>query len=247
MSLGDFTEQAGAYSRSRPGYPPELLDQLVELTQVRSGQPVVDIGAGTGIFTRLLVERGFDVTAIEPNAEMRRRASGSDSVRWVDGTFEETGLPDASQRWAVAAQAFHWADPPRALPELHRVLQRPGWLTVLWNNRDNEQSELLAWTVQALERHVPGFDQSYRSMDVPGILVSTGHFRDVVYHSVAHVVPMSRERYLELWRSNNQLAHAAGAERLAAFLEELARHLAARANEPLAVPYRCDAWTVQAV
>lgn len=247
MSLGDFTPQAAAYSRSRPGYPPALLDQLVELTQVRSGDAVVDLGAGTGIFTRLLVERGFDVTAIEPNAEMRRRAEPLDSARWVDGTFENTGLPSASQRWAVAAQAFHWADPPRALPELRRVLERAGWLTVLWNNRDNAHSELLKWTVRALEQYVPGFDQSYRGRDWQEILVSTGDFRNVVHHSASHVVAMSRDRYLDLWCSNNQLAHAAGAEPLQRFLDELDRHLNERCSKQFEVPYRCDSWSAQRV
>src|SRR5687768_14073114 len=113
MTLGDFSQQAGPYKEARPSYPPELLDMLIQQIGIEPGDPVADVGAGTGIFTRLLLERGFRVTAIEPNEKMQREAGEMPGVRWIQGTFEQTSLPNNSQRWAVAAQAFHWADPPR--------------------------------------------------------------------------------------------------------------------------------------
>ena len=135
---GDFTAQAEAYARARPGYPAEIVDRVVAAAGVRPGDAVADLGAGTGLFTALLAARGLRVTAVEPNAAMRARAPVIAGVDWVDGSFEAAGLPAASQRWVVAAQAFHWADPQRALPELHRVLGARGAFTVLWNDRDVE-------------------------------------------------------------------------------------------------------------
>ena len=149
MTLGDFSNQAEAYRRSRPTYPEALVDLLVADAMVAAGDPVADFGAGTGIFTRLLIERGFQVTAIEPNAEMRKQ-NDVPTARWLDGTFESSGLGDASQRWAVSAQAFHWADPQRSLPEIRRVLQPRCLLTVLWNQRVNHESEILSWTMDAI-------------------------------------------------------------------------------------------------
>ena len=138
MTLGDFSSQAAAYQNSRPGYPPELLQQLIADANAQPGDPVADFGAGTGIMTQLLVDRGFLVTAVEPNAPMRLRANVT-SARWIDGTFEQCPLPDMSQRWIVAAQAFHWADPARSLPELRRILQPRCCLTVLWNRRQDHE------------------------------------------------------------------------------------------------------------
>ncbi|HXT58535.1 MAG TPA: class I SAM-dependent methyltransferase, partial [Pirellulales bacterium] len=136
MTLGDFSEQAEAYARARPSYPAELLDALVEHVGVKRGDAVADLGAGTGLLTGLLAARGFEVAAVEPNEPMRRQAKPLTGVRWINGTFEATGLSPASQRWAVAAQAFHWADPARALPEVRRILRPGGFFTVLWNNRE---------------------------------------------------------------------------------------------------------------
>lgn len=67
MTLGDFSEQADAYSRARPGYPAGLVDALVAHVGIKPGDAVADLGARTGLFTELLVARGLRVTAVEPN------------------------------------------------------------------------------------------------------------------------------------------------------------------------------------
>src|SRR5690242_15455013 len=116
IRAGDFTHQASAYGRARPSYPVSLLDRLMARAGVRPGDRVADIGAGTGLFTQLLAERGLTVTAVEPNQAMRAEAPAMPGVTWIDGTFEQTNLPAASQAWVSAAQAYHWAKPEQALP-----------------------------------------------------------------------------------------------------------------------------------
>ena len=241
---GDFSPQADAYARARPGYPPELVALLIELLGVEPGAAVADLGAGTGLFTEALVRHALRVTAIEPNAAMRARAPALNGVAWHDGTFEETGLAAASQSWIVAAQAFHWADPARALPELHRALTPCGRLTVLWNNRDVAASPVLTFTRELIEDLVPGFDEGYRDRDWWQVLTSTGHFRSPFELAVPHVVTMDAERYLNLWRSHNLLNAAAGPERMRGLLAEIAARLGDA--ERVDVPYLCRAWTVTA-
>src|SRR5262245_36031073 len=145
MAIGDFTNQAAAYGQSRPSYPPELIDALVQDAGANAGDSVVDLGAGTGILTRDLVKLGFSVTAVEPNEQMRALA-GLPAAVWMDGAFEAIPLPDQSQDWAIAAQAFHWADRRRALPEIRRVLKLRRVFTVLWNEKDMDSLPILQWT-----------------------------------------------------------------------------------------------------
>lgn len=240
---GDFTLQAAAYSRARPGYPDEVVDEVVAAAGVRAGDAVADVGAGTGIFTAPLVERGLRVTAVEPNAAMRAKAPSLPGVAWSDGTFESTGLAGESQRWAVAAQAFHWADPPRALPEIHRILAPGGAFTVLWNDRDVARSPLLQRTRELIERLVPGFDEGYRARDWAAVLVAGDWFEPPAALEVRHQVAMSRERYLDLWRSHNVLATTAGPDGVAWVLSEVAPLLPERGE--VAIPYVCRAWTAR--
>ena len=130
-AAGGFGRSAAAYERGRPGYPAAAVDRLVAALP---GRRVVDLAAGTGKLTRLLVARGCEVTAVEPVAEMR--ALIAPPARAVDGVAEAIGLPDASADGVTVAQAFHWFDGPRALAEIHRVLRPDGVLALLWNRRD---------------------------------------------------------------------------------------------------------------
>jgi ubiquinone/menaquinone biosynthesis C-methylase UbiE len=246
---GDFTRQAGAYERARPGYPRELARALAECAGVRPGARVCEIGAGTGAFTRSLAELGLVVRALEPNAAMRARGAALDlaGVTWIDGSFETTRLADASQDWAVAAQAFHWAEPARALPELHRVLRPRACFTVLWNERENEREPTLALAWARVQQEVPGFDDLYKGIDWGAVLESTGHFATVACHCARHRVPMDRERFVMLWKSHLALSQAAGPERLARILAAIERDLAANDVAGVEVPYLCRAWTARAV
>lgn len=244
---GDFTKQASSYRLARPGYPLSLVDQLIELVGIQPDSPVVDIGAGTGIFTQILVDRGLRVTAVEPNEAMRQQAPELPGTTWVRGTFEETNLADRSQKWAVAAQAFHWADPPRALPEIRRILCEGGHLTVLWNNRAVKESELLQWTEQTIRKHAPEFEESYRNRDWRAVLVSTGDFTFVSSDTMKHQVAMSRDRFLTLWKSHHRLNEIAGPERFASLFKELVAHLVEQRIDTVDVPYICESWTVRRI
>ncbi len=121
---GRFGAQAAAYRRHRPGYPDAVLDLLLEGLGPPEGLAAADLGAGTGLSSRLLASRMGRVLAVEPDARMRAQAEAGANVVWVDGTAERTGLPDGAVDLAAFFQAFHWFDPDRAVAEFRRIARR---------------------------------------------------------------------------------------------------------------------------
>jgi len=118
----------------RPGYPPAAVDWLARRLDLRPGCRVLDLGAGTGKLTRQLVATGADVVAVEPGPPMLAQLRASlPRVEALVGAAEAIPLPDASVDAATAGQAYHWFDPERAVPELHRVLRPGGALGLIWN------------------------------------------------------------------------------------------------------------------
>ncbi|HET9877307.1 MAG TPA: class I SAM-dependent methyltransferase [Mycobacterium sp.] len=133
-----FGSQAAAYERGRPSYPPEAIDWLLP----SGAGDVLDLGAGTGKLTARLVERGLDVVAVDPIAEMLEVLRAAlPATRALLGTAEQIPLPDNSVDAVLVAQAWHWFDPARAIPEVVRVLRPGGRLGLVWNTRD----ERLGW------------------------------------------------------------------------------------------------------
>ncbi|HEY3961812.1 MAG TPA: class I SAM-dependent methyltransferase [Gaiellaceae bacterium] len=130
-----FDLVADEYERTRPTYPPELLDAL----PLDADAAILDVGAGTGKLTRVLVARYRDVTAVEPLANMRAMLERVvPGVTALAGSAEQIPLDDASIDGAFAAQAFHWFDKAVALPEIARVLRPGGVFAIVWNDRNDE-------------------------------------------------------------------------------------------------------------
>ncbi|MGH3240152.1 MAG: class I SAM-dependent methyltransferase [Spirillospora sp.] len=136
-----FGGSAAAYAEQRPDYPDAAVRWALEPVAGRSPLRVLDLAAGTGKLTEVLLRIGVDaaeVVAVEPDAamldELRRRVPG---VRAVQGNAEEIPLGDGTVDAVVAGQAVHWFDLDRALPEIHRVLADGGVLAALWNSDDD--------------------------------------------------------------------------------------------------------------
>ncbi len=142
-----FSDRAGVYSRCRPGYPAEAIEVVLQGLGSADRLTLGDIGAGTGISSRLLAGRadgtGPTVHAVEPNAEMRAAAEPHPRVQWHDGTAEVTGMPSASLHAVVCAQAFHWFRAGEALAEFARLLMArtpsgsASRVSLMWNVHDD--------------------------------------------------------------------------------------------------------------
>jgi SAM-dependent methyltransferase len=131
-----FSDRAGDYASGRPSYPAEVLDALFDGLGDPSDVLVADLGAGTGIASRLLAERGAEVLAVEPNRAMREAAEPHPRVEWIDASAEHTGLHEAGVDLVTAFQAFHWFDRRKALDEIVRILRPAGRAAVIYNERD---------------------------------------------------------------------------------------------------------------
>ena len=138
---------------------------LYDKVGLRANCSVADIGSGTGIFSRLLLERGSRVIAVEPNEEMRaeseRMLQGSPDFRAVPGSAEFTGLPDRSVEFIVCAQSFHWFDRTAAKTEFQRILRPGGKVILIWNSRLERGTPFR----EAYERLIQTYGTDYRTVN----------------------------------------------------------------------------------
>ena len=226
-----FGPQAAAYERGRPSYPPEAIDWMLA---TGAGSPVcdvLDLGAGTGKLTTRLVERGLNVVAVDPIAEMLDvlRSTLPDTPALL-GTAEQIPLPDNSVDAVLVAQAWHWFDPERASAEVARVLRPGGRLGLVWNTRD----ERLGW-IREFGRIVgPERDITGTKVDLPS------RFTDVESHHVEWTNYLTPQALIDYVASRSYCITSPDEVRtrtLGQVRELLATHPALTNSEGIAVPY----------
>jgi SAM-dependent methyltransferase len=145
-----FASQAVAYDRYRPRYPEQLFDDLMDRARLSTGAAVVELGAGTGIATTPLVERGLRVTAVEPAPDLASlaREKVGDRATIVEDRFE--GCPLAGPVALVAAfNAWHWVEPVAGLESAARLLAPGGYLALVW-------TEVTSWGQDPFEARLAG-------------------------------------------------------------------------------------------
>ncbi|MBE9114976.1 class I SAM-dependent methyltransferase [Lusitaniella coriacea LEGE 07157] len=131
-----FRDRAQDYANYRPTYPPNAIDCILNSLQDIAQPIAADVGAGTGISSRLLAERGIKVFAIEPNLAMQECAVPHPLIEFRNSSAEKTDLPKHSIDLIACFQSFHWFDPEPTLEEFDRILKLTGKLALVWNDRD---------------------------------------------------------------------------------------------------------------
>jgi SAM-dependent methyltransferase len=149
-----FSSRVRDYARYRPGYPQEVIALLKTECGLTADAVVADIASGTGIFTRMLLESGNRVFAVEPNPEMRAAGeqflAGYSNFKSVAGSAESTTLAAHIVDIITAAQAAHWFDRGKARCEFIRILKPGGWTALIWNERKTGGTAFLSAYEQLL-------------------------------------------------------------------------------------------------
>ena len=233
-----------AYERGRPTYPAEAVAYLIERLAVAPGSALIDLAAGTGKLTRLLLPTGADLIAVEPVAAMRDRLLQIlPGVRVLDATAESLPLPDASVDAVTVAQAFHWFDAPRAVAEIGRVVKPGGHLGLIWNVRD----ERVGWVAEVtgiMEPHRAG-TPTHRTGSWRGAFEESDLFTPVVERSFSYEQHLTPALAVDRVMSVSFIASLPQAERETVANEVravLASHPETR-GEDIALPHRTDVYT----
>ncbi len=242
-----FSAEAQTYARGRPEYPADVLPWLTDVVKLGSGKQVIDLGAGTGKFTGLLVQTGADVTAVEPVEAMRAQLiQRLPAVTALAGSADAMPLPTASADAVLCAQAFHWFATEAALSDIHRVLKPGGKVALIWNVRDESVDWVAAITaiITPYEGDAPRFYKG--NWRKPFAAPAGQHFTALEQtHFAYQHVGSAQEVILDRFMSVSFIAALPEHDKAAVFArlsDLITLHPALRNHEKIAFPYRTEAY-----
>ena len=233
-----FARETDRFHRARPPYHQDIVRRTVNRFRAKT---LVELGAGTGIFTRQLIDLGQPVVAIEPVYSMRDTLSKT--VPEADirvGSAEQIPLDSDTVDCVVAAQSFHWFNYRQALDEIHRVLRIGGHLVTIWNVAD----ESVPW-VNELENLVDRYRNGhprYRDMAWRRAINSDSRYGAIDELRVENMVPTSPDGVVELVLSIGVIS-SLSQEKQDQIIQEVHRIVSAEGDSFL-FPYQCQlqAW-----
>lgn len=229
MKHGDFSNLANNYSKYRPAYSKSILNAILGIKKKQVNEiDIADIGAGTGIWTRMLAEKNpKSLTAIEPNDNMRKfgiQDSKNFSITWLKGTGESTGLKENSIDLITVASCFHWIDFEKGIKEFHKILKKGGHFVVIYNPRYYENNKILL----DINDYLFKLNKNIKRVSSGKTIVNeefskkiykTNLFDDVIYIEGMNNINMSKEQYIGAWQSTNDIQVQLGKELFNNFLD----------------------------
>lgn len=247
----DYTKHA-KYYEYRPNYAPKAIDILCGYALGRAGDTsiVADIGAGSGNLSIMLLERGLEVVAIEPNDAMREigveRTKGA-KIQWKRALGIETGIESQSMDWVCFGSSFNVMDRGLALQETHRILKKNGYFSCMWNHR-NLKDPIQERAEKIIMSLVPSYERGVRREDQrPFLEEHRALFDEIFYLELDFYFHQTIENYINAWKSVKNpywdLESQAG--------EELFEKISCRMRDELPsefdIQYTTRAWSAQKV
>lgn len=208
-----FDQAAAAYDEARPGYPPELINKLVETAQLPANARILEIGCGTGQITRPFAERGYEIVAVELGENLARMATDNlaqfPKVQVIHSPFEAW---DAEENppfdLVLTAQAFHWIDPEIGYPKIRRLLKDQGHLAVVYNLFPGGIDPVHHDLDRIYQRTFPSHGENDAAASLQKradrtirAITDTGLFHDPVVWDHAWVETYSTDRHIQLLES----------------------------------------------
>ncbi len=249
MKVGDFTQLASQYAKYRPSYSEAVLRAVLGVIN-KPAMDCADVGAGTGIWTRMMAKyvKG-SLIAVEPNDAMREAGQAADSreIIWRAGSAEETGLANQSVDLVSMASSFHWADFDAATREFYRILKADGYFLMIWNPRYLENNPLLLEIESYISKLKPDIYRisSGKSKHIDELAEKLNNcplFEDGVYFEGMHAVVLSKEHYIGAWESVNDVRVQLGESKFQNFLDFIDEKIQ---SPTVACAYKTRAWMVK--
>lgn len=213
-----FSEKAEAYSKYRPKYPDEVIDFILKPFQHTNNFSAVDVGAGTGIASRILADRGIKVTAVEPNLPMIESAEPHPNVDFINASAEDFKMKYESADLITVFQAFHWFNFKGSLKKFRKILKPDGRLSLIWSYWDTnddftgEYAELIRTAAHNNDEKVTpydGFEGLVKRVRMKMLwkFQHLPYFRDVQRFTFTHTREADLEMLIGDARSQSYLIH----------------------------------------
>lgn len=237
-----FDRAADSYDRGRPEYSSDAINFLIDQFKINQNSKILDLGAGTGKFTKLILPFSKNIVAIEPVEGMRNKfQSLINGVPILPGTAENLPLDSNSIDAVICAQAFHWFEANLAIEEIHRVLKPNGHLGLLWNVRD-ESFDWVKRLTSIIDPHESGAPR-YKKMVWKKAFDETTFFSKLEHRAFNYIQSGNNETIVDRIASISFISSLAEDQRKQVLLEVrnlLSSHPQTKDEKTIQLPYKTD-------